>query len=202
MKAVFVDSPSVTEKDTMDVWCNGQKMETTVRNVRQIQYIWSNLQLTQENLIIASLVWPSVLRESLWMMAQRHALVWGNMSVASRRWAQARKRTQLITFYCWMERKYQLQHNKSAKFLSTPSCQICVYLCSFLEKEECTCGLLLFFCETINIWNWLSILFRFCEARMKKIGGITWFVRSHCCAALAQKWPASWLLRQLTLLTI
>lgn len=39
MKAVFVDSPSVTEKDTMDVWCNGQKMETTVRNVRQIQYI-------------------------------------------------------------------------------------------------------------------------------------------------------------------
>lgn len=38
MKTVVVDSP-VTEKDTMDVWCNGQKMETTVRNARQIQCI-------------------------------------------------------------------------------------------------------------------------------------------------------------------
>lgn len=33
-EVVFVDSSSLTEKDTMDVWCNGQKMETTVRNVK------------------------------------------------------------------------------------------------------------------------------------------------------------------------
>lgn len=75
------------------------------------------------------------------MMAQRHTLVWGNMSVASRQQAQARKRTQLFTFCCWMERKYQLQHNKSAKLLQTPSRQICLYRCCFLEKGMHMCRL-------------------------------------------------------------
>lgn len=32
IEVVFVDSSSLTEKDTMDVWCNGQKLETTVIN--------------------------------------------------------------------------------------------------------------------------------------------------------------------------
>lgn len=71
------------------------------------------------------------------MTAQRHALVWGNMSVASRQRAQARKRTQSFTFSCWMERKYQLQHNKSAKLLSLHHVKSAFML--IFRRKEFTC---------------------------------------------------------------
>ncbi len=53
----------------------------------------------------------TVRRASSWMMARRHTSCWGNTSAASRLRAVGRRRAASCTFYCWMERKSNLQHH-------------------------------------------------------------------------------------------
>lgn len=71
----------LSEKDTMDVWCNGQKMETTVRTSGLI----TSKCLLFKMLHLDFLPLNKSSRGSLWTTAQRRALRWGSTSAASRR---------------------------------------------------------------------------------------------------------------------